>query len=254
MATPVRGGHCRRRQAIFQSPSIHQTHQTHGSKSLVSTQTSHVALPEVQGATFGTALLVDVRCTWVDPSSMAKGSIAGSGDSAALGKEQQKKKAKVGDAAKVKKVKKTDKKNSKKSESKASTRKRASEAPSDAHGNSAANGNGASNGHDVSSDATQPAAGKKRKTVASSAAGAPAAEHKDAVDGTTVTLDRLPAAIANRLRAKGITELFPIQQASYGPVKAGHDVVAQARTGCVRRFLIWNSRANPTSHAGVEHA
>ena len=42
--------------------------------------------------------------------------------------------------------------------------------------------------------------------------------------------DLLPA-LRNRLKAKGITELFPIQKAAFAPVAAGKDVIAKARTG-----------------------
>lgn len=116
------------------------------------------------------------------------------------------------------KSEKKTKKSTKGTTDKSSKRKRASEVA--ANGNDgAANGSADSESHAAADAAARPSVEKKRKTEGKSG------------DDDSITLDSLPAAIAERLRAKGITELFPIQQASYGPVKAGHDVVAQARTG-----------------------
>jgi hypothetical protein len=172
--------------------------------------------------------------------------------SAVADKEEKKKikKTKNGDAKGTKKAKTSKKSTKKNSDGEAPTRKRASESSSDAHGSAAGGAAAAANGNGASSsdaDGAQPAAGKKRKTDDSSD-DTLSLKQADADDGA-VTLDRLPAAIAERLRAKGITELFPIQQASYGPVKAGRDVVAQARTGCVRF-----TRASARTHTTLTHS
>lgn len=48
---------------------------------------------------------------------------------------------------------------------------------------------------------------------------------------TDFSFDMLRATTQERLKTKGITSLFPIQEISYRPVIDGSDVVAQARTG-----------------------
>lgn len=41
----------------------------------------------------------------------------------------------------------------------------------------------------------------------------------------------IPKNLTDKLEEKGITFLYPIQIASLDPIRAGHDIIAQARTG-----------------------
>lgn len=72
---------------------------------------------------------------------------------------------------------------------------------------------------------------KKRKTAEGEAEPGASAGAADMDTEPTSALDLLPKVVADRLRARGIADLFPIQKESYGPAKNGFDVVAQARTG-----------------------
>lgn len=48
----------------------------------------------------------------------------------------------------------------------------------------------------------------------------------------------LPQNLINKLKAKKITYLYPIQIATLEHIRAGHDVIAQARTGTGKTVII----------------
>ena len=50
----------------------------------------------------------------------------------------------------------------------------------------------------------------------------------------------LPQNLINKLKAKKISYLYPIQIATLEHIRAGHDVIAQARTGTGKTVIINN--------------
>lgn len=90
------------------------------------------------------------------------------------------------------------------------------------------------------------AAEKRRRTKAKDADDAVASEPASG-------LDLLPKVVADRLRARGINDLFAIQKESYGPAKEGFDVVAQARTGFVVPYIL-PVRLAPATPKELTHA
>lgn len=54
----------------------------------------------------------------------------------------------------------------------------------------------------------------------------------------------LPKNIVEKLLAKKIQYLYPIQIATLEHIRAGHDVIAQARTGTGKTVITFNSFCN----------